>query len=175
MARLQRLGNLERSVMDHLWDSGEPQTVRQVHNAVCTRRRLAYTTVMTVLRRLAAKDLVSQIRDDRAFQYAPLGTRDELIAALMVDVLNEVADRGDRRAALIHFIGQVGTDEIEDLRSAIDDITFHGARTGNLDRPDVELAFSTRPALAKEPAERLGAAPPNHSSMRTRPSLVPAS
>lgn len=131
MARLQRLGNLERSVMDHLWDTDEPQTVRQVHDAVCTRRPLAYTTIMTVLRRLSDKDLVIQIRDDRAFQYAPLGTRDELVAALMVDALDEVATRRDRRAALIHFIGQVGTDEIEALRSALDDVAPRSAATGS--------------------------------------------
>lgn len=175
MARLQRLGNLERSVMDHLWDTDEPQTVRQVHDAVCTRRRLAYTTIMTVLRRLAAKDLVIQIRDDRAFQYAPLGTRDELIAALMVDALDEVADRGDRRAALIHFVGQVGTDEIDDLRSALDDITFHAAATGDRHRSHVELAFSARPALEKDPVKRLGAAKPDRPAMPVAPSLISVS
>lgn len=33
----------------------EPQTVRQVHEALSARRDLAYTTVMTVLQRLAKK------------------------------------------------------------------------------------------------------------------------
>ena len=28
------LGELERAVMDHLWSSTEPQTVRQVHEAL---------------------------------------------------------------------------------------------------------------------------------------------
>ncbi len=47
------LGELERAVMDHLWSTSEPQTVRQVHEALAERRELAYTTVMTVLQRLA--------------------------------------------------------------------------------------------------------------------------
>ncbi|MGL4305851.1 MAG: BlaI/MecI/CopY family transcriptional regulator, partial [Mycobacteriaceae bacterium] len=42
------LGELERAVMEHLWSSPEPQTVRQVHKALATHRELAYTTVMTV-------------------------------------------------------------------------------------------------------------------------------
>ncbi len=54
------LGELERAVMDHLWDSSEPQTVRQVHEALSAHRELAYTTVMTVLQRLAKKQLVVQ-------------------------------------------------------------------------------------------------------------------
>lgn len=71
MAKLTRLGDLERAVMDHLWSRTEPQTVRQVHEALSARRDLAYTTVMTVLQRLAKKNLVLQIRDDRAHRYAP--------------------------------------------------------------------------------------------------------
>lgn len=85
MAKLTRLGDLERAVMDHLWSRQEPQTVRQVHEALSARRDLAYTTVMTVLQRLAKKNLVSQIRNNRAHRYAPVHGRDELVAGLMVD------------------------------------------------------------------------------------------
>ena len=119
MAKLNRLGELERAVMDHLWSSGEPQTVRQVHEALCEQRELAYTTVMTVLQRLARKNLVVQIRDDRAHQYAPTYGRDELVAGLMVDALDQAADSGDRQAALMHFVGRVGVDEADALRRAL--------------------------------------------------------
>ena len=122
MARLQRLGNLERSVMDHLWDTDEPQTVRQVHDAVCTRRPLAYTTIMTVLQRLAKKNLVVQHRDDRAHRYAPTHGRDELVAGLMVDALDQAADSGSRVAALVHFVERVGLDEADALRRALDEL-----------------------------------------------------
>lgn len=122
MAQLNRLGELERAVMDHLWDTGEAQTVRQVHQALSTRRELAYTTVMTVLQRLARKSLVVQIRDDRAHQYAPTNGRDELVAGLLVDALDQAADSGDRRAALMHFVGRVGVDEADALRRALADL-----------------------------------------------------
>lgn len=105
--------------MDHLWAAGEPQTVRQVHEALSAQRDLAYTTVMTVLQRLARKNLVSQIRDDRAHQYAPVHGRDELVAGLMVDALDQAADSGDRQAALVHFVERVGADEAEALRRAL--------------------------------------------------------
>ncbi len=119
MAKLKRLGDLERSVMDHLWDTARPQTVRQVHDALCAERELAYTTVMTVLHRLAGKKLVVQIRDDRAYRYAPTHGRDELVAALMVDALDQVADRVGRQAALVRFVGRVGADEADALRRAL--------------------------------------------------------
>jgi predicted transcriptional regulator len=122
MAKLTRLGDLERAVMDHLWSAPQPQTVRQVHNALSMRRDLAYTTVMTVLQRLAKKNLVSQIRDDRAYRYLPVHGRDELVAGLMVGALDQAADFGSRQAALVHFVERVGADEAEALRRALDEL-----------------------------------------------------
>lgn len=117
--KFRQLGTLERAIMEHLWNSSEPQTVRQVHHALCARRKLAYTTVMTVLHRLADKELVDQIRDERAFRYCAAGGRDELIAGLMVDALDDVADKGDRQAALMQFVVRVGADEVDALRHAL--------------------------------------------------------
>jgi predicted transcriptional regulator len=122
MARLTGLGDLERAVMDHLWGTDQPQTVRQVHQALCTDRDLAYTTVMTVLQRLARKNLVAQIRDDRAHRYAPMHGRDELVAGLMVDALSQAASSGDREAALMHFVERVGAGEADALRRALADL-----------------------------------------------------
>lgn len=119
MKRIKRLGELEHAVMEHLWDTENPQTVRQVHHAICARRQLAYTTVMTVLRRLAVKDLVLQIRYDRAYRYTPSCGRNELVAALMVDALDQVADRSSRHAALVHFVGRVDAGEADALRQAL--------------------------------------------------------
>ena len=52
-----RLGDLERVVMERLWDAGptDGATVREVHEALEKDREIAYTTVMTVLDRLAKK------------------------------------------------------------------------------------------------------------------------
>ncbi len=112
------LGELERAVMDHLWSTSEPQTVRQVHEALATHRELAYTTVMTVLQRLAKKHLVIQQRDDRAHRYLPVNKREELVASLMVDALAQAPESGGRAAALVHFVGQVNADEADALRES---------------------------------------------------------
>lgn len=113
------LGELEKAVMNHLWGANEPQTVRQVHEALSARRELAYTTVMTVLQRLAKKNLVVQQRHDRAHKYVPVHGRDELIASLMVDALQQADASGSRAAALVHFVGQVGSEEAAALRAAL--------------------------------------------------------
>jgi predicted transcriptional regulator len=119
MVKWKLLGALERRVMEHLWNSSEPQTVRNVHAAVSARRDLAYTTVMTVLRRLAEKGLVTQHRGDRAHRYAAVHGRDELVAGLMVNALEQAVDSGGRMAALVHFVESVGTDDLHALQRAL--------------------------------------------------------
>ena len=82
-----RLGDLERSVMEQLWDSTgrrpEGASVRDVLEALPGERGLAYTTVMTVLDRLSKKGLVTRERDGRAWRYTPAGTRESLTAETM--------------------------------------------------------------------------------------------
>lgn len=98
------LGGLEREVMSQLWSAREPLTVRQVYLGILADRDLAYTTVMTVLDRLAKKKLVVQLKDGRAYKYAPAQSREELTAALMFDALNGAPDQD---AALAYFLGQL--------------------------------------------------------------------
>ncbi|MCX8562777.1 BlaI/MecI/CopY family transcriptional regulator [Mycolicibacterium mucogenicum] len=131
MAMLMHLGTLEREVMDHLWDADGPQTVREVHHAICAERKLAYTTVMTVLRRLAGKGVVRQLRHDRAHRYVASRSRDELVAGLMVDALGQAAGQNDRHAALVHFVTQVGADEIDVLRRALAAVDPGAHETGS--------------------------------------------
>ena len=71
---MKRLGELERAIMDVLWESAEPLTVRQV-GARLTDRDLAHTTVMTVLDRLAKKGFAKRQRDGRAWRYCAAADR----------------------------------------------------------------------------------------------------
>jgi predicted transcriptional regulator len=114
------LGELERDVMDQLWAAPGPLTVREVHVSLAGHRALAYTTVMTVLDRLAKKGLVRQEREGRAFHYLPASSREELVAELMIDALVTVDDPVGRQVALVRFVEQVGPDEAAALRAALD-------------------------------------------------------
>lgn len=114
-----RLGDLERALMDHLWAADGALTVRQVHDEVGVDRGLAYTTVMTVLDRLAKKGLLVQQRDGRAYRYRAAATREELTASALRSALGGL-DRDDRQAAIMHFIDDATPDELDDLRAALD-------------------------------------------------------
>lgn len=116
---MPRLGELERSVMNVLWDAPGPLTVRDVLDGL-QERDLAYTTVMTVLDRLGAKDMVRRERDGRAFRYAPSLTRDAATSELLHAALDEAGT--DRTAALVHFARTVDPAEAQALRAALDEI-----------------------------------------------------
>lgn len=105
--------------MDVLWDSDGDLSVREVHERLGTERDLAYTTVMTVLDRLAKKKVVTRTRDGRAWQYSPVGSREEMTAASMRSTL-ESLDSGDRKSAMLHFIGGASDEEIAELQALLD-------------------------------------------------------
>jgi predicted transcriptional regulator len=112
----RRLGELERLVMEQLWAAEGALTVREVHDKLSTTRELAYTTVMTVLDRLAKKQLTERERDGKAWRYKAASPREELAADLMRDALDRA---GDRREALVRFVGQVSDEEAALLRDAL--------------------------------------------------------
>lgn len=97
---MARLGDLERAVLDCLWQADEPQTVREVHEALAGRQ-LAYTTVMTTLQRLARKGLVAQDSQARAHRFSAEATREEMFTELMTDALGIA---GDEHEAMLRFV-----------------------------------------------------------------------
>ncbi len=62
-----RLTEREADLMNVLWEHG-PSTVAEVHARL--GERLAYTTVLTMLRMLEAKRAVTRIKEGRAHRYA---------------------------------------------------------------------------------------------------------
>jgi len=132
---INRLGDLERAVMDQVWalgEAGEPSvSVRQVHEALLRSRDLAYTTVMTVMTRLAdAGLLVKERGTGRAYLYAAAGTREELTASSMLGQLQGLPS-ADRRAAMLHFLGDATAEEIADLKAALAEVEKrHGRSNG---------------------------------------------
>ncbi len=81
------LGELEQAVMDVLWAQTGALSVREVHARLIADRDLAYTTVMTVLDRLAKKGIVCRNLDGRAWHYRPLASRTDLFSGEILALL----------------------------------------------------------------------------------------
>jgi len=99
------MGPLETEVMGVLWGSGRPMPVRAVAAALNASRRapLAYTTVLTVMSRLARKNILARSRAGRGFVYTPVSADTAEIA--VGGVMDEFGD-----AALARFMERVELD-----------------------------------------------------------------
>jgi predicted transcriptional regulator len=82
---------LELECLKALWVMGEGN-VKDVRSAIAVHRNLAYTTVMTVLDRLARKGGVARRKVGRSFIYAPVLRRDNLRRLAIRDLVDRFFD-----------------------------------------------------------------------------------
>ena len=109
---VETLGELERAVMDVLWNAREPQSATDLRSALADRD-LALTTIHTVLSRSEAKHFVDRQRDVRPHRYRARSSREDHVADLMHEVLGQAHDQ---EAVLARFLGSASTDETSVLR-----------------------------------------------------------
>lgn len=102
--------------MELLWAAGGPLSAYELRDAL-PDRRLAPTTILTVLSRLENKGFVARERSSRPHRYRAAGTREEHMADLMHEVLGGASDR---TAVLERFVGQVTPEEADVLRRILD-------------------------------------------------------
>lgn len=98
---LTGLGWLEADVLRVVWDKGDV-TVRDVYEDLRERRRIAYTTVMSVLRNLAAKGLLEQDKSAAAYVYRPKVTDVQVAQGILDAVVDKIM--GGDRAPLIEYL-----------------------------------------------------------------------
>jgi predicted transcriptional regulator len=113
---MRQLGQLEAAVMDRLWASDRPVSVRDVLEDLTRERPLAYTTVMTVMDKLHSKKLVRREKHGKAYLYAASSSREEHTAMLLDEVLSASEDRS---AALLHLLERLDRGEVDELRAAL--------------------------------------------------------
>lgn len=99
--------------MDVLWSREGSATVRDVLEELRRTRSIAYTTVMTVMDNLYRKDFLAREMQGRAWRYAPVKTREQFTADLMVEVLEGAKDR---TGTLVHFLDAISAKELRKLR-----------------------------------------------------------
>jgi len=105
---MEAVGPLQIRVLHHLWNEG-PSTVNDVHvvlNAHSDRtggRQLAYTTVLTVMRNLVRRKILSQTPVGRAHRFTPLVERAAYQQAILKQTRNELF-AGDTKALIASLV-----------------------------------------------------------------------
>ena len=111
------MGELERRVMDVLWDDGGQLTPAEVNARLDSERELAYTTVITVLVRLFEKGSVTRQRRGRAWAYRSVLGREEQAAQRMSEMLRT---GGDQSISLARFVENMSAKERTELKRLLE-------------------------------------------------------
>jgi predicted transcriptional regulator len=118
------LGDLEREIMESMWVRTEG-SVRDVLVELNERRpadrQLAYTTVMTVMARLAEKGLLRRRRVGKAHEYEAADTRKGYLARASQELARRmVEDFGDAAvSSFLSVLGDVAPERLARLRRSL--------------------------------------------------------
>jgi predicted transcriptional regulator len=119
-----KIPDAERDVLACLGRLGEG-TVREIRDALIPLRKMEPASVMTLLKRLEARTLVSRRKADKgkAFVFRPAAGSQRACRNLMKDLYQSVFD-GDTMAFMTSFFEtrKPTEDEIEQLQQLLDDL-----------------------------------------------------
>jgi predicted transcriptional regulator len=92
----------ELEIMKLVWRRGNA-TVRDVYEALLEQRKIAYTTVMTMMKILESKGYLKKRRQDRAFIYSPTHPKNQVIGGMIREFIHRVFN-GSVEPLLVHLL-----------------------------------------------------------------------
>jgi BlaI family penicillinase repressor len=92
----------ELEIMKIVWER-ERATVRDVYEALLERRKIAYTTVMTMMNILEQKKYLRKSAEDRAYIYRPSKPKQQVIKGMVREFVDRVFN-GSAEPLLVHLI-----------------------------------------------------------------------
>lgn len=134
------LAPFELDCLNAIWPLGEA-SVRQVQEALASRRPRAYTTIMTILDRLAQKGIVTRRKAGRAYLYRaslmPSEARENAVEQVVAGFFG-----GSRGALAAHLAGERPSDAKVIVRPS-GSANRRTALAGREDGPTVETPDRT--------------------------------
>jgi predicted transcriptional regulator len=100
--RSTTLTGQELEIMKIVWER-ETATVRDVYEALLEKRKVAYTTVMTMMKILEQKKYLRKTQADRAYVYRPTQPKGQVIGAMVREFVNRVFN-GSAEPLLVHLV-----------------------------------------------------------------------
>jgi predicted transcriptional regulator len=96
------LTDQELEIMKVIWELGAA-TVRDVYEALLDRRKIAYTTVMTMMKILEQKGHLRRKLDDRAYVYQPTRPKQQVVRSMVREFVDRVFN-GSAQPLLLHLL-----------------------------------------------------------------------
>jgi BlaI family penicillinase repressor len=92
----------ELEIMKIVW-ARDSASVRDVYEALLERRKIAYTTVMTMMKIMEQKKYLLKTQEDRAYIYRPAKPKNQVIKGMVREFVNRVFN-GSAEPLLVHLI-----------------------------------------------------------------------
>lgn len=92
----------ELEIMKVVWGR-ETSTVRDVYETLLKRRKIAYTTVMTMMKILEQKKYLKRTQEDRAYVYRPARPQNQVIKGMVREFVDRVFN-GSAEPLLVHLV-----------------------------------------------------------------------
>lgn len=92
----------ELAIMQIVWQR-PAVTVRDVYEELLKRRKIAYTTVMTMMGILETKGYLKRNQDAKAYVYRPTKGKSKVLGSMVSDFVNRVFN-GSAKPLLVHLV-----------------------------------------------------------------------
>ncbi len=109
----------ELEIMKVIWRSGA-STVRDVYEALLEQRKIAYTTVMTMMNILEQKGYLRKSQKDRAYTYEATKPQKQVIRGMVREFVDRVFN-GSAEPLLLHLVEdrQLSEGDLDEIRGLL--------------------------------------------------------
>ncbi|HEX7958340.1 MAG TPA: BlaI/MecI/CopY family transcriptional regulator [Terriglobales bacterium] len=109
----------ELEILKVVWQRGQA-TVREVYEDLLKNRKIAYTTVLTMMGILERKGHLKKTAGPRAYIYGPAQPQSQVVGTMVREFLNRVFN-GSAKPLLAHLVREreIGRDELEEIESLL--------------------------------------------------------
>jgi predicted transcriptional regulator len=105
----------ELEIMHVVWRRASV-TVRDVYEELLKRRKIAYTTVMTMMKILEEKGYLKKSQGEKAYLYRPAQPKSKVVGSMVGDFVNRVFN-GSAKPLLVHLVEneQLDQEELDEI------------------------------------------------------------
>jgi len=110
----------ELEIMKVIWERGSGATVRDVYEELLKTRKIAYTTVMTVMGVLEQKGRLKKTVSGRAYVYLPSQPQSEVVTGMVRDFVSRVFN-GMSKPLLVSMLedGKITEEELDEVKKLL--------------------------------------------------------
>lgn len=121
--RIQKLPDSELDVMIALWNGHQEMTRSEIEEFMNQKKKLAPTTILTLLSRLEKKNFVSVKKEGKANLYSALVTQEEYQQQEGKHVLEKLYDNSLKNFVATLYQGkQIDQNDIKELESFLQEL-----------------------------------------------------